>query len=164
LLDFVMPVMDGLEAAQELRKRPELQQTPIIGISATVVDKARKHAFVNVCDDFLPKPVELDSLLDKIQASLHIEWETKTPEKAGVPQGLLEERSGQERIPPEDVLDTLHYHVMRGNYRSIEEIMEHLMSEDSGYTMFCTRVRTYTERYDQDAILRYIGQLKGENQ
>jgi CheY-like chemotaxis protein len=149
LLDFVMPVMDGLEAAKEFREHPELQQTPIIGVSATVVDNERKHAFVSACDDFLPKPVESHLLLDKIQACLHLEWEVEERE---IPKtGKI-----SAKIPPENILDDICHNAELGFFSHIRHILDDIVAEDADYTLFCNIIRTYIEQYDNEGILAYI--------
>ncbi len=42
LMDLVMPVMDGLEAARLLRANPQFDRTGIIGASASVTDSGHK--------------------------------------------------------------------------------------------------------------------------
>lgn len=76
LLDLVMPGLDGVETATELRHHAQLGAMPIVGISATVTDNERKQAFSDACDAFLGKPVQLDQLLQTIGQLLGLEWET----------------------------------------------------------------------------------------
>jgi signal transduction histidine kinase/CheY-like chemotaxis protein len=75
LLDLVMPDMDGLEAAQELRRHADLSRTLIVGVSATVTDSERKKLFSEACDAFLGKPVQIGELLQIIERLLSLEWE-----------------------------------------------------------------------------------------
>jgi CheY-like chemotaxis protein len=37
----------------------------IIGISAAVADTVRKEAFAAACDDFVPKPVEMQIMISR---------------------------------------------------------------------------------------------------
>ncbi len=76
LLDLVMPEMDGLEVLREMRRHPELDGTRITGVSATVTDGERKRLFVEACDAFVGKPVQIGELLQTIGNLLHLEWET----------------------------------------------------------------------------------------
>lgn len=75
LLDLVMPDLDGVETARELRHHTEFGAMRIIGVSATVTDTARKLAFSEACDVCLGKPVQLDALLETIGHLLGIEWQ-----------------------------------------------------------------------------------------
>src|SRR5205085_2493077 len=61
VLDLVMPVKSGAEAAQEIRKRPELRETRIVAASASVLQADREKSRLAGCDAFLPKPIKLAS-------------------------------------------------------------------------------------------------------
>jgi two-component system alkaline phosphatase synthesis response regulator PhoP len=68
LMDIEMPVMDGLAAAQELRRDPALATTPIIMVTGRTGAACMERAFVGGCDDFVTKPVHRAELLMKIAA------------------------------------------------------------------------------------------------
>jgi signal transduction histidine kinase/FixJ family two-component response regulator len=65
LMDIEMPVLDGLEATRELRRREKAQgraYTPIIALSADAMLENRDMARLVGMDDFVTKPIELDRL------------------------------------------------------------------------------------------------------
>ena len=68
LMDISLPIMDGYEATQNIRKT--YQSLPIIGLSAHAMqgdaDKARDAG----CTDYLTKPVDENLLLQKIKQYL----------------------------------------------------------------------------------------------
>ena len=68
LLDLMMPLMDGWEFAERIRRRPDLAQIPVIVLSAdrNIEDKARQLGAVG----YLAKPFELSELLSLVQTSL----------------------------------------------------------------------------------------------
>lgn len=68
LLDLMMPVMDGWEFAQELRRRPHLPAVPIVVLSADR-NVATKAAEIGA-RSFLAKPFELNDLLDTLEETL----------------------------------------------------------------------------------------------
>lgn len=76
LLDLVMPGLDGVETARELRRQSVLAGLRIIGVSATVTDSERRQAFAELCDAFVTKPVMLGALLEAIGRLLDLEWQT----------------------------------------------------------------------------------------
>ncbi len=153
VLDYLMPGLDGLATARELRAHAELQQTPIIGVSAAVVEQAHAHAFVKACDDFLPKPVNLDLLLDKIQAHLGLAWIFAVPD---ILEHAAEVSGGPAQIPPATVRDVLCQHLERGDFWSIEQLLGDLVRTEPKYTQFCQQIRRYAEQYDSERILRYL--------
>jgi CheY-like chemotaxis protein len=65
LMDIEMPVLDGLEATRELRRREQAQgrpHTPIIALSADAMLENREMARLVGMDEFITKPIELERL------------------------------------------------------------------------------------------------------
>lgn len=73
LMDIMMPVMDGLEAARRLRAlpRPDAISVPIIALSANVMDDDIKKTKMAGMNEHLPKPINSHQLLDTIVKCLH---------------------------------------------------------------------------------------------
>ena len=63
-MDVRMPVMDGYEAAKNIKKiRPDL---PIVAQTAFALESDRKQAISEGFDDYIAKPVRTDLLIDLI--------------------------------------------------------------------------------------------------
>ncbi|MBD2058554.1 PAS domain S-box protein [Oculatella sp. FACHB-28] len=91
LMDMQMPVMDGYEAAQQIRKREREAQlssdyhshTAIIALTASAFDEQRQRMLEAGCDDCLYKPIGADELLTAIAQRLGVRYAyTETPERA----------------------------------------------------------------------------------
>jgi CheY-like chemotaxis protein len=67
LVDMMMPVMDGEEMSRRLRENPETRDIPIVVMSA-VHRSLRELPFDHAA--FLPKPFDLDTLLETIAKAL----------------------------------------------------------------------------------------------
>jgi two-component system, chemotaxis family, chemotaxis protein CheY len=65
VLDLMMPVMNGWQFLEEIEKHPELDATPIILLSAS--RELTTTARLNKIRAFLPKPFDIDTLLDYIE-------------------------------------------------------------------------------------------------
>jgi two-component system cell cycle response regulator DivK len=65
VLDMIMPGIDGLEAARQLKADPVTADIPIVAISAA---PRRAEALAAGCDRFLAKPLQLDELLDLVHS------------------------------------------------------------------------------------------------
>lgn len=74
ITDLVMPVLSGLEMARKLRQQAEFKNIPIIASSASVFQFDRQQSQEAGCDDFLPKPIQIDELLEHLQRYLKLVW------------------------------------------------------------------------------------------
>ncbi len=63
LLDIMMPEMDGLDTARAIRGLPgSLAKIPIVAVSANAMKDDRDAYLAGHFDDYLAKPIEMDSL------------------------------------------------------------------------------------------------------
>lgn len=71
LMDILMPEMDGREAARAIRAldRPDAKTVRIIACTANASDRDRQLALGSGMDDFIPKPVDIATLLQKLSPS-----------------------------------------------------------------------------------------------
>jgi CheY-like chemotaxis protein len=70
LMDMMLPVLDGLEAARQLKLDETTKHIPIIALTAHAMEKDRQEALRAGFDEYETKPVDLPRLLEKIGASL----------------------------------------------------------------------------------------------
>ena len=66
LMDLELPVVDGWEAARQLKSNPSTRDIPIIALSAHALVGAREKALAAGCDEFDTKPIDFERLLSKI--------------------------------------------------------------------------------------------------
>ncbi len=68
LLDINLPIMNGYDAARLIKElRPQL---PIIAQTAYALEGDREKSLSAGCDDYIPKPIVISSLLEKMDAYL----------------------------------------------------------------------------------------------
>lgn len=162
ILDLVMPELDGLTTAIEMKQRPELQNTRIIGASASVTDSIDKDRFLATCDDFIPKPVRIDLLFEKIGNLLGIDWEI-TPEE---PAHLIDCRT-EEKVdlplesPPPAELEELYDLAMMGDMSKIESWAMGLEHKDRKFAPFAEKLRELAGAFRTKAILSMVEQYRG---
>ena len=66
-MDVQMPVMNGLEATEQIRKLPQGKQLILIGLSANAFEDDQNKAFEVGMDDYLTKPLRLAVLAGKLE-------------------------------------------------------------------------------------------------
>ena len=67
LMDLGMPVMDGWEATRRIKANEELKAIPIIAVTSHAMVGDEIDARKAGCDDYLPKPIDEQLLLQKIK-------------------------------------------------------------------------------------------------
>ena len=77
IMDVSMPVLNGLDAAREIRTHAELNRIPIIGVTAHALKGDRERCLEAGMDDYITKPVSPDALKAKIS-----DWLTRANLKA----------------------------------------------------------------------------------
>lgn len=72
LMDCMMPVMDGFTATREIREHEKslgLRKTPIIALTASVIDDDIQKCFDSGMDGYVAKPVRKEKLFHQIESA-----------------------------------------------------------------------------------------------
>src|SRR4051812_7981240 len=70
LLDWMLPVMSGIEVCRQIRRRPETRTLPVIMVTARVEDSDAVRGLNTGADDYITKPFGIEALLARIRALL----------------------------------------------------------------------------------------------
>jgi len=76
LMDIQMPLFDGFQTAEKIRKTPQLRKIPIIGLSALYTEND-KEKIETLFDDFMKKPVHEKDLIRYLSKYLHYQKKEK---------------------------------------------------------------------------------------
>ena len=119
LLDWMLPVMSGIEVCRQIRRQPETSDLPVIMLTARTEDQDAVRALNIGADDYITKPFVIEALLARIRALLR---------RAGP-------SPAQEVLEYRDItLDTAAHRVQRNGravhlgpteYRLLEYLMRH---------------------------------------
>ena len=121
LMDVQMPEMDGYEATAEIRSREgTMRRTPIIAMTANALEGDRAKAVSAGMDDYVPKPVKLETLGAVLQRWVSVA-EQAQPEQTGVdtPSPI-----GFEGSLDQDVLATLRSIEQEGEPGFVAELAD----------------------------------------
>jgi CheY-like chemotaxis protein len=69
LMDLQMPIMNGFDAAIEIRKMPDPNKAniPIIALTASALFDIRERVYNSGMNDYVSKPFRPEELLEKVQ-------------------------------------------------------------------------------------------------
>ena len=68
LMDLDLPILDGIAATQHIRQQPEMDEIPIVAVTAYPMSYTRVKAFAKGCNEYMAKPIDfaqLEELLNR---------------------------------------------------------------------------------------------------
>jgi PAS domain S-box-containing protein len=152
ITNLIMPVMNGLEMTQQLRSIPECQDTLVIASSASVFEIDRQKSREAGCDDFIPKPIQSEELLEKIQNFLGIVWITESLDASTTNN----EKNGEIIAPPPSELVALYQVAQIGDIAGVEEEAARIRQLDPQYVAFANRVLQLAQEFEEQEILKLV--------
>lgn len=102
LMDHMMPVMDGIEAAKAIRALPEdkYQKLPIIALTANAMVDARKEFLKAGMNGFVAKPIDFARICNQLKLWLPKDLVRDVPKEEA--KKLLADDLSDREIQPED--------------------------------------------------------------
>jgi CheY-like chemotaxis protein len=165
VMDVMMPVMDGREAARRIRQRPRRAGIPIIMTSASATREDESQCFAAGADAFLPKPIDNDLLLKIIGETLSLTWLTTTERVAEAqPAGGEAGQAAEVIVPPRDEIETLYRLARVGNMQSLCARADYLKGLDPRYAAFARQLRVLAENYQSKAVLALVERYRAEHE
>ncbi len=70
LLDWMLPVVSGIEVCRQIRRRPGTRDLPVIMVSARTEDQDAVRGLNTGADDYITKPFHMEALLARMRALL----------------------------------------------------------------------------------------------
>jgi len=148
LMDLVMPMTDGLEATRQIRQIHELTNIIIIAISASIFNQHQQQSIEAGCNDFVPKPIRTEVLLDKLQKHLNLEWIYETDMRTSILS------TGEKPIITLSKLQAeyLFHLAMMGDVYSIIDYATELKKENERLATFAIKIEKLAKRFRTDEI------------
>lgn len=165
LMDLVMPVMDGFEATRRLRDVPLLQQVVVVALSASVFDATQQESLGAGCNSFIPKPIQVKQLLERLRLHLGLEWiydnyPGQEAATGGTGQSILNSSftvGNSELIPPPlEEITVLFKLAMSGDIGGIIEASTNLKDLDVKYGPFAELVHHKAKGFQIKQIREFL--------
>jgi signal transduction histidine kinase len=142
MIDTILPIMDGIETIQKLRKRAEFFDTVIIALSTNVFGSNQQQCLEAGCTDFIAKPIAQKVLLEKLQHHLNLTWIYEGTSVQKTRGAVQENRAVQEnnanivpspapgKGPSAEQAATLFDLSLRGDITAIQDYVAQLLEDD----------------------------------
>ncbi|MFK8186115.1 MAG: CHASE2 domain-containing protein [Phormidesmis sp.] len=166
IMEMAMASADGLTVIEHIKK--QIQNTKVIVASAHVYESDRIQSIAAGADFFLPKPLEVNQLLDTLQRALNLEWtyESAAPTpaitsaqkaSADASQNAASTDSMANMIAPsQEILDSLYHLTMMGDLNGLRGILSELETEDPSLLGFTTKIKTLSNQFQTKKIREFI--------
>jgi len=152
LMDIVMPEMDGLEATKTIRQTTYHPEIIIITTSASAFEDDRHRSLEAGCNDFIPKPLYLETLLQYLETYLQIVWvyqtDTSQPSAQAPETPLI--------IPPKTELEVLFNLALRGKLKQLTAELARIETTDATYIPFVKQVQALADTYKMKSIRKLL--------
>jgi len=164
LMDLLMPTLSGFETTSKLRTIPELSKLPIIAISASVFNQDRQEALAAGCNDFIPKPIILQKLLDCLQKHLALNWIYEVEDQAKPFDNTADlAKNVTVTLPeivtlPEKYNQKLLHLAKQGDIGEILNYIDELTQEEPRLSAFLQHVKQLAKNFEEKAICDLLEQ------
>ncbi len=155
LMDIVMPVLDGIEATRRIRNSSELNNIIVIALSASVYEQSRQETKESGCDDFIPKPIRVDTLLEKLKYHLKLDWIFAEEMRASTMQqgkSTINEDEIIGTLPSKDILKVLHLLAKSGDINGLLLKLDDLAKKSNQFDAFISQHRKLAKSYRMKKI------------
>lgn len=139
LMDLVMPIMDGFAATGEIKRMQEVETPVVIALSASAFDHDQQESSAAGCDDFIPKPVRVDDLLEKLRKHLGLRWIIDPAHHS--PAIAMPRRSLAFKSPPLSDIEALHQAAITGDVQRVLKTLESVADRDEDLLPFANEVK-----------------------
>ncbi|MDZ8065308.1 MAG: ATP-binding protein [Nostoc sp. DedQUE08] len=157
ITDLVMPILNGFELIDRLRKSEQFKEIAVIASSASVF-AADQYKSIDVgANAFLPKPVEAETLLEMLRQFLQLEWifDVKVDEIKKTNIDALD-RPNEMIYPAKEVLQDLLELTKDGDIQKVLELTEQLSKSDERLSIFVQQIVQLASNFQLKRLETFI--------
>jgi PAS domain S-box-containing protein len=145
LMDVRMPVMDGFAATQAIKADPQLRDTIVVAVSASVFPDVVERMRAQGCDDFVSKPVRIGELLAVVAKYLQLPLRAAAAPVAAVSANAAAQL-------PAAVLISLRAAVAVGDIETLRANLQPVYESSPELTAWARALELQLDNFDIDAV------------
>jgi PAS domain S-box-containing protein len=153
-MDLFMPRMNGFEAVRRIRADLPHLQTVIFAVSAGTLDEHIRKSREAGCNDFIPKPITIENIIEKLKQHLDIEWiyaQTISSEK-----NITCESAALIEPPSPKELENLMISARIGDIETIRQMAEKLIRQDKQFIPFAVKLNQLAKDFQIGKIRNFL--------
>lgn len=150
IMDMKMPVMDGYEASEKIHAEADLQNIPIIAVTASTL-KRDENTINRISNDFIRKPLSKQILVSTL--CKYIPHTVKEEIKS---EAQNSETEVVQQSPSEEILKELLHFAEAGYFDRIKGTASELAKSEPAYQQFSKEIMALCNTFDDDGIIAYL--------
>ena len=157
LMDAQMPGLDGYEAIRTIRSMTAGKSVPIIAVSASAFDEDRRRMLDAGADEFLPKPIRIDTVYASIGTTAGAVYRYREdisadPDFARVNPSASELRESVASLPA-NIVNGIREATIDADFDRVISIVDRITEVDSSVT---DSLRVMAEQYEAARIISLL--------
>lgn len=150
ILDLSMPVMDGFELLEKIRKMTQYDDVPLLVSSASVSPKDQRMSLAAGSNGFLVKPLHLQELFDALAQNLGIKWIYEAPPKPEIIAETTELNDAPQ--PGVELLKPLLSSIQEGRVKAFCSEIDAICQHEAQYSGFFNDLVQLAQQFELEQI------------
>jgi PAS domain S-box-containing protein len=154
LMDIRMPEMDGYEATRRLKATRAGRSTPVVAVTASVMDGAQGEVHRAGADAYIRKPFQHDEVFETLRRVLDVTYEYAGEEGKESGTTVLLVMQKQMATWPKEMVTAMRQALEEGDMSRMRDAIEPLKEVDPASA---AALQALTEQYDYETLGRLFG-------
>ncbi len=155
-MDMRMPVMDGYEAARQIRRRPGGDKLPIVAITASAFRSQRPEILASGCDDMVFKPFREHEIFETMARFLEVKYVYEEPDDAAAPIDGSDLTADMIAELPTELIQELDKTTLVANREAILEVVERIAEHAPDMAVL---LRSLVQNFEIERIRHLLAEL-----
>jgi PAS domain S-box-containing protein len=156
LMDVHMPIMDGLQATERIKKDPRGKQTIIVALTASAMDGDRQAVVESGANGFVSKPCREEDLLETMRRLLDIKYDYAQADESECQPAAADSVLSAESLRqlPRELIEEIHMATLTGNKKLLDQLIVKVCELGDARSADC--LKELADKYDYDALTQLL--------